>query len=157
MTYLTRYTPFDGVLTLPRQLDRWMNEALGDLQLGTAENLRTWFPATDVSETPEHLVLRLEVPGLNREDIKLSVERNTLTVRGEKRQETASENENFYRSERSYGSFERSFALPGHVDADAVKAAMENGVLTITFPRREEAKAREIQIEGGGQRKEIKA
>lgn len=157
MTYPTRYRPFDAVFTLPRQLDRWMNEAFGDLQLGTAENLRTWFPVTDVSETPEHLVLRLEVPGLAREDIKLSVERNTLTVRGEKRQETATENENFYRSERSYGSFERSFALPSHVDADAVKAAMENGVLTITFPRREEAKAREIQIEGGGQRKEIKA
>lgn len=157
MTYLTRYTPFDGVLTLPRQLDRWMNEALGDLQLGSAENLRTWFPVTDVSETPEHLTLRLEVPGLSREDIKLSVERNTLTVRGEKRQETATENESFYRSERAYGAFERSFALPSHIDADSVKASLENGVLTIRFPRREEAKARQIEIEGGGQRKEIKA
>lgn len=157
MTYLTRYRPFDSVLAVPRQLDRWMNEAFGDMQLGTGENLRTWFPVTDVSETPEHLTLRLEVPGLSREDIKLSVERNTLTVRGEKRQESATENENFYRSERSYGAFERSFALPGHVDADAVKASLENGVLTIRFPRREEAKAREIEIEGGGKRKEIKA
>lgn len=157
MTYLTRYRPFDSVLTLPRQLDRWMNEAFGDLQLGTAENLRTWFPVTDVSETPEHLTLRLEVPGLSRDDIKLSVERNTLTVRGEKRQEAATENENFYRSERSYGAFERSFALPSHVDADAVKAALENGVLTIRFPRREEARAREIEIEGAGKRKEIEA
>ena len=157
MTYLTRYRPLDTVFALPRQLDRWMNEAFGDLQLGTAENLRTWFPATDVSETDDELVLRLEVPGLSREDIKLSVERNTLTVRGEKRQETATENENFYRSERSYGAFERSFALPSHIDADAVKASMENGVLTIRFPRREEARAREIQIEGSSRRKEIKA
>ena len=157
MTHLTRYHPFDSVFALPRQLDRWMNEAFGDLQLGTAENLRTWFPVTDVSETPDQLILRLEVPGLSRDDIKLSVERNTLTVRGEKRQETTTEGENFYRNERAYGSFERSFALPSHIDADAVKATMENGVLTITFPRREEAKAREIQIEGAGQRKEIKA
>lgn len=157
MTYLTRYRPLDSVFALPRQLDRWMNEALGDLQLGTAENLRTWFPATDVSETPEHLTLRLEVPGLSRDDIKLSVEGNTLTVRGEKRQETTAENENFYRSERSYGAFERSFALPSHVDADTVKASMENGVLTIRFPRREEAKAREIRIEGSSRRKEIEA
>lgn len=157
MTYLTRYRPFDSVFALPRQLDRWMNEALGDLQLGSAENLRTWFPVTDVSETPDQLILRLEVPGLSRDDIKLSVERNTLTVRGEKRQETVSENESFYRSERSYGSFERSFALPSHVDADQVKASIENGVLTIRFPRREEAKAREIEIEGSGGRREIEA
>lgn len=157
MTYLTRTRPYDGVLALPRQLDRWMSEAFGDLQLGSAENLRTWFPATDVSETPEHLTLRLEVPGLSRDDVELSIERNTLTVRGEKRQETTTENESFYRSERSYGSFERSFALPSHVDTDAVKASMESGVLTIRFPRREEAKARPIEIEGGGQRKEIKA
>lgn len=150
MTYLTRFRaqPYDGVFTLPRQLDRWMNEALGELQLGSAENLRTWFPATDVSETPEHLILRLEVPGLERDDVKLSIERNTITVRGEKRQETTTENENFYRSERSYGSFERSFALPAHVDTDSVKASMENGVLTIRLPRREEAKARAIEIEG---------
>jgi HSP20 family protein len=148
MTYLTRTPPYDGVLALPRQLDRWMNEAFGDLQLGNAENLRTWFPATDVSETPDQLILRLEVPGLSRDDIKLSIERNTLTVRGEKRQETTTENESFYRSERSYGSFERSFALPAHVDTDKVKASMENGVLTIRLPRREEAKARPIEIEG---------
>ena len=157
MTYLTRYRPIDSVFTLPRQLDRWMSEAFGDLQLGSAENLRTWFPVTDVSETAEELVLRLEVPGLSREDVKLSIERSTLTVRGEKRQETTTENENFYRSERSYGAFERSFALPAHVDTEAVKASMENGVLTIRFPRREEAKARPIEIEGGGQRKGIRA
>lgn len=157
MTYLTRFRPYDSVFALPRQLDRWMNEALGDLQLGSAENLRTWFPATDVSETPEYLTLRLEVPGLSRDDVMLSIERNTLTVHGEKRQETTTENENFYRSERSYGSFERSFALPSHVDPDGVKASMENGVLTIRFPRREEAKARPIEIEGGDRRKEIKA
>ena len=59
MTYLTRTRPYDGILALPRQLDRWMSEAFGDLQLGSAENLRTWFPATDVSETPEELTLRL--------------------------------------------------------------------------------------------------
>jgi HSP20 family protein len=157
MTYVTRTRPYDGVFALPRQLDRWMNETLGDLQLGSAENLRTWFPATDVSETPEHLTLRLEVPGLSRDDVNLSIEGNTLTVRGEKRQESTTENESFYRSERSYGSFERSFALPAHVDTDAVKASIDNGVLTIRLPRREEAKARPIEIESGGQRKEIKA
>lgn len=148
MMQLTRTRPGDSFFALPRQLDRWMNEALGDLRLGSGENLHTWFPATDVSETPEQLILRLEVPGLARDDIKLSVENNMLAVRGEKRQETATEGENFYRCERAYGSFERSFALPSHVDPERVKASIEDGVLTIRLPRREEAKARAIEIEG---------
>lgn len=157
MTLITRYRPFDNVFSLPRDLDRWMDEAFGTMQFGRGENLRQWWPVTDVSETPDHLTLRLEVPGLDREDIKLSVENNVLTVRGEKRQETSSEDETFYRTERSYGSFERSFTLPSHFDADNVQAQMENGVLTIRVPRREEAKAREIRIESGGERKEIEA
>ncbi len=155
---LTRYRPFDGMLTIPRDLDRWVDEALGTIPWARGENLRNWFPATDVSETPEALTLKLEVPGLSRDDIKISVENNMLTVRGEKTQETSSENETFYRTERSYGSFERSFSLPSHVDPDDVKASLENGVLTIRLPRREEAKAREIAIEGGsGKAKEIEA
>lgn len=149
MLQLTRTRPGDGLLALPRQLDRWMNEALGDLRLGSGENLHAWFPATDVSETPEQLIIRLEVPGLARDDIQLSVENNMLTVRGEKRQETATEGENFYRCERAYGSFERSFALPSHVDPEHVKASLEDGVLTIRLPRHEEARARAIEIEGG--------
>lgn len=150
MTYLTRFRPPDSVFSLPRELDRWMDEALGWVPVGRGENLRGWFPATDISETPEHLTLRLEVPGLSREDIKISVENNMLTVRGEKKQETSSEDETFYRTERIYGAFERSFSLPVHIDRDEVKAQLRDGVLTIRLPRREEAKAREVAIEDGG-------
>lgn len=157
MTYLTRYRPLANGFTLPRELDRWMDEALGNLQWSRGENVRQWFPVTDVSETPENLTLRLEVPGLSREDLKISVENNMLTVRGEKKQETSSEDETFYRTERSYGTFERSFSLPSHFDHDGVKATMKDGVLTIRIPRREEAKAREIAIEGGGEKKKIEA
>lgn len=146
MTFLTRYRPVDDAFSLPRQIDRWMNEALGSREWAAGETLRQWLPATDVSETPEALVLCLEVPGMSREHLKISVERNILTVKGEKQQETSSENETFYRTERSYGSFERSFSLPSHVDADSVNASIENGVLTLRLPRREEAKAREIAI-----------
>jgi len=71
-----------------------------------------------------------------------------LTVRGEKRQETSSENEKFRRTERSFGSFERSFSLPSYVDTERVQASLQDGVLSVTLPRREETKAREIQIEG---------
>jgi HSP20 family protein len=156
MTFLTRYRPFDTALSLPRELDRWMDETLGTMAWGRGENLRTWFPVTDVSETSEHLILRLEVPGLNRDQIKISVENNVLTVRGEKQQETMSEDENFYRTERSYGTFERTFSLPTHVNTDEVRATMENGVLTIQLPRREEARPRHIEIQGGDKAKQIK-
>ena len=146
MTTLTRFRPIDGFLSLPRELDRWMEEALAGW--GRGENLRSWFPVTDVSETPEHLILRLEVPGMKRDDVKISVENNVLTVRGEKRQESAQENESWYRTERSYGAFERSFSLPPHVDPDNVRASLDSGVLTVKLPRREEARPREIPIEG---------
>ena len=156
MTFMTRYRPVNNVFALPREIDRWMDEALGGMAWGRGENLRTWFPATDVSETPEHLVLRLEVPGLSRDQIKISVENNVLTVRGEKQQESTQENENYYRSERSYGSFERSFTLPAHVDFEHVQATLESGVLELRLPRREEARPREIQIQGG-ESKQIKS
>jgi HSP20 family protein len=151
MTYVTRYRPFNGVFSLPRELDRVMESAFGPWDRG--ENLRQWFPVADISETPEALTLRLEVPGLSRDRIRISVENNTLTVRGEKIQETSSENETFHRTERSFGAFERSFALPPYVDADSVKASLADGVLNVVLPRREEAKAREIAIESGGRKK----
>ncbi|MDX1624568.1 MAG: Hsp20/alpha crystallin family protein [Gemmatimonadota bacterium] len=157
MTFLTRYRPFNDVLSLPRELDRWMDEAMGSMQWERGENIRQWFPVTDISETEDHLMLRLEVPGLSHEDLKISVENNTLTVRGEKTQETSREDETFYRTERSYGSFERSFSLPNQFDHEDVHANLENGVLIVRVPRREEAKAREIEIEGGSERKEIEA
>lgn len=151
MTYLTRYRPINGLFSLPREIDRMMEDTLGPW--GRGENLRQWFPVTDISETPESLTLRLEVPGLTRDQIKISVENNTLSVRGEKVQETSSEDESFHRTERSFGAFERSFALPPYVDTDQVKAALNDGVLAISLPRREEAKAREISIEGGGKKR----
>lgn len=151
MTYLTRYRPINGLFSLPREIDRMMEDTLGPW--GRGENLRQWFPVTDISETPESLTLRLEVPGLSRDQIKISVENNTLSVRGEKVQETSSEDESFHRTERSFGAFERSFALPPYVDTDQVKASLNDGVLAISLPRREEAKAREISIEGSGKKR----
>lgn len=151
MTYLTRYRPINGLFSLPREIDRMMEDTLGPW--GRGENLRQWFPVTDISETPESLTLRLEVPGLTRDQIKISVENNTLSVRGEKVQETSSEDESFHRTERSFGAFERSFALPPYVDTDQVKASLNDGVLAISLPRREEARAREISIEGGGKKR----
>jgi len=148
MNNVTRYRPLNSVFAVPRDLGRLMDDVFGG-GWDTGENLRQWLPATDVSETPESVTLRLEVPGLTRDQIKIAVENNVLTVRGEKTQETSSENEAFRRTERSFGSFERSFSLPAYVDTDNVQASLQDGVLSIALPRREETKAREIQIAGG--------
>jgi HSP20 family protein len=155
MNNVTRYRPLNSVFAMPRDLSRLMDDVFGgNWEIG--ENLRQWLPATDVSETPEAVTLRLEVPGLTRDQIRIAVENNTLTVRGEKTQETSSENETFRRTERSFGSFERSFSLPAYVDTDNVQASLQDGVLSVTLPRREETKAREIQIEGGN-RKQVES
>ncbi|MEJ2151770.1 MAG: Hsp20/alpha crystallin family protein [Gemmatimonadota bacterium] len=156
MTYLTRYRPFNSVFSLPHELDRWVDEAFGSRDWFRAAE-RQWFPAADVSETPDFLTLRLEVPGMVTEDIKIGVENNTLTVRGEKKHESKSEDETFFRSERSYGAFERSFSLPGYVNSEDVHAKLDNGVLTIRLPRREEAKSREIAIESADSTKQIES
>ena len=154
MNNVTRYRPINGLFAVPREMGRLMDDVFGAWDLG--ENLRQWLPATDVSETPEAVTLRLEVPGLNRDQIRIAVENNMLTVRGEKTQETSSENEKFRRTERSFGSFERSFSLPAYVDTGNVQASLQDGVLSVTLPRREETKAREIQIEGGN-RKQVES
>ncbi|HJU87716.1 MAG TPA: Hsp20/alpha crystallin family protein [Gemmatimonadota bacterium] len=150
MNNVTRYRPLGSVFATPRDLSRMIDDVFGGWETG--ENLRQWLPATDVSETPEAVTLRLEVPGLTRDQIRIAVENNVLTVRGEKTQETSSENESFRRTERSFGSFERSFSLPAYVDSDNVQASLQDGVLSVTLPRREETKAREIQIAGGNSR-----
>jgi HSP20 family protein len=97
------------------------------------------------------LVLKLEIPGLNDEDINVSVENNTLTVQGERKFEKEEKEENFHRIERRYGSFARTFKLPNTVDAEKVEAAYDKGILKITLAKRAEAKPRQIKV-GIGQK-----
>jgi HSP20 family protein len=94
--------------------------------------------------------IQLEVPGVKPEDIRLSIEDNLLSVRGEKRQIAEERNERVHRYERSYGSFERSFTLPNSVDTANIDAAVENGILTVTIPKSERAKPREMRLGTGG-------
>ena len=107
-----------------------------------------WAPAVDIFETENHdLVVRAELPGLNREDIQVSVENATLVLKGEKKFDTEVKEEHYRRIERSYGTFHRSFTLPNTVDPTKVSADYKNGVLTVKLPFREEAKPRTINVE----------
>jgi HSP20 family protein len=110
-----------------------------------------WMPAVDIFQTDQHeVVLKAEVPGLKREDIDLKVENNTLTIKGERRQEKSVAKEHYHRVERCYGAFSRSFSLPNAIDSEKVRAEYRDGVLTVTLPLREEAKPRQIKVDVKG-------
>jgi HSP20 family protein len=106
-----------------------------------------WMPPVDIYSTGEHeLVIKAEIPGMNREEIDITVENFMLTIRGEKKTEQAVKDDQFHRVERGYGAFTRSFALPQTVDSSNVQADYKDGVLTIRLPQREEAKPKQIKV-----------
>jgi HSP20 family protein len=106
-----------------------------------------WCPAVDISENGDNLFVDVEIPGMKKEDINISLENNVLSLQGEKKQEKEVKEENYHRWERNYGSFARSFELPVQVQSDKIKASYRNGVLHIELPKAEEVKPREIPIE----------
>ena len=135
-----------------RRLSSALDEAFGAWPFqeeGNGAITSAWLPPCDVFEDKETVKIVAELPGVRPEDVKLSLENNLLTIRGEKRQQAEERNERVHRYERSYGSFERSFALPSTVDPDKIAAKYENGVLTVTIPKAERARPREIPVKVG--------
>jgi HSP20 family protein len=108
-----------------------------------------WSPSVDIFENKNEIVLEAELPGMNSEDVNISIENNVLTLHGERRFEKKDEIDNFHRVERSYGSFTRSFTLPPTVSSENANAEFQNGVLRLTLAKREEAKPRRIEIKAG--------
>jgi HSP20 family protein len=144
---ITRFDPFREFTTLQ---DR-MNRLFGDTYLREDEVARgAWIPPVDIFETDDHtLVLKAELPDIQRDDIHVTVENNTLTLRGEKKVTGEVAEDRFRRVERSYGTFSRSFTLPSTVDGGKVKADYRDGVLTVRLPYREEARPRAIEVAVG--------
>jgi HSP20 family protein len=103
-------------------------------------------PAVDIAEQENEYVVKMELPGVAKEDVKISLESNILTIKGEKKQEKEEKNKNFHRAERSYGSFQRSFTLPSTVKNDKIDATFNSGILSITLPKSEEAKPKQIEV-----------
>jgi HSP20 family protein len=146
MMTIARIDPFREFATLQ---DR-MNRLFGNMYLRDEDVSARgqWAPPVDIYETENHdLVVKAELPDMTREDIEVTVENNTLTLRGEKKFASEVKEEQYRRIERSYGSFSRSFTLPNSVDATKVSAEYKNGVLTVRLPFREEAKPRTINVE----------
>jgi HSP20 family protein len=143
---IVRFDPFREFSTLQ---DR-MNRLFGDVYLRDEHVTQpgAWVPPVDIFETEAHdLVIKAELPDVVREDIDVTVEHNTLTLRGTKKPPVDVKDEQYRRIERHYGTFSRSFTLPTTVDASKVAAEYRNGVLTVKLPFREEAKPRTITVD----------
>jgi HSP20 family protein len=144
---IIRWEPFRGLVSTQDHFNQLFNDtfarAFGDQQ---EVSPRAWIPPVDIYETGDSLVLKAELPGINPDDVEIRVEDSTLYLKGERKFEKEVKEENLHRVERSYGTFTRSFSLPNTIDSDEVKAEYQNGILTLTMPKREEAKPRSIKI-----------
>ena len=141
---ITRYSPFADLESFPGHL-RLFQDTVN--RLFTEPNGRPWVPPVDILETENELILKADVPDVDMKDVDVRMENGTLTIRGERKFEGTKNEGGWHRVERSYGSFERAFSLPETVNAEAVKADYKNGVLTITLPKKEIAKPRQIKVE----------
>ena len=144
---IVKYTPFAEFDTFPAGL-RVFQDTVN--RLFSEPNGRPWVPAVDIQETENELIVKADIPDVDMKDIDVRLENGTLTLRGERKFGQEKNEGGWHRLERGYGSFERVFTLPDTVDADAVKADYKNGVLTITLPKKEVAKPRQIKVSVNG-------
>lgn len=144
---ITRFDPFCGVTSLQEQINRLFNEAFD--RSPDEGSLTTWAPAVDIYETEHELVVKADLPDVKPEDLDIRVENNILTIRGERKFEKKVNENNYLRVERSYGSFSRSFSPANTVNTEAIKADYKDGVLTLSIPKREEAKPKQIKVQVG--------
>src|SRR6266850_39548 len=149
MRSLIRWEPFRVASSLQDQVNRLFSDVFE--RKAEESSLTAWAPAVDIYETEHELVLKADLPDIDPKDLDIRVENNILTIRGERKFEKNVNEENYLRVERSYGSFTRSFTLANTVNSEAIKAAYENGVLTLTIPKREEAKPKQIKVNVGTQ------
>ena len=141
---LVKWDPFRDLSATSRGMNRFFNEPLfkcfGD------EGCLAWSPVVDIYNEDEKLIVKAEVPGLDKNDIDIRVENGVLTITGEKKREHEIEEENAYRLERCYGKFSRSFSLPLAIDAKKIEASYKDGILEVTLPKAEESKPKRITI-----------
>lgn len=138
---------FEPFTSFNREIDTMFDKLMRG---GTADDgsfdVSHWMPVVDVEERDDDYQVKVELPGVDKDDVKITMQDNILTIRGEKKQENESKSSNYHRVERSYGSFQRSFTLPTSVKHDKIEASYKDGVLTIALPKAEEAKPKQIEV-----------
>jgi HSP20 family protein len=145
---IARWDPFRDVATLQDRINRIFNESFGrSRDLDEEVSLYDWSPPVDIYETGDGVVLKVELPGVNKDDVSVEVKDNVLTLKGERLLDPEIKDEHYYRKERSFGKFNRSFSLQETIKPDLIKASFKNGVLTVEIPRPEEEKPKQITVD----------
>jgi HSP20 family protein len=142
---VTAWHPVNNVLDEFSQIHRALDSVFDNWRGGSSGEM-SFMPAVDIIERENIFDIRIELPGVKKEDVKITVNNGVLTVKGEKKVEQEKKGENYHRVERSYGSFQRSFNLPTTVSSDKIEASYDNGVLNVSVPKIEEAKPKEIEV-----------
>jgi HSP20 family protein len=147
---IIKYDPFRELRSLQDEMNRLFNVNFAGKFNQEDMASGGWTPSVDIYESEGEIVLEAELPGMKRDDFEVSIENNIITLKGERNFEKSEESDNYHRVERAYGSFTRSFSLPRSVSAENTKADFSNGILRVSLPKKEEAKARKIEVAGEG-------
>jgi HSP20 family protein len=137
--------PFRELFEMQRSLNDLFENNLGK-SMGQETALNTWTPAVDIYEDENQFLLKLELPEMNKEEIKINLNENTLSIQGERRFENEEKRDSYHRVERTYGQFYRAFTLPPNVNGEAISAEYKDGVLRLSLPKKEEAKPKQINV-----------
>lgn len=148
MSTLTRYRPITPMRNVRREIDRIFGDFFPTFgEEGEGEIFSPmWTPRMDLSETEGEFLVKMDLPGIDKDQVSVNVEDSMLTVKGERQEEKKEEKENYLRMERSYGNFYRSIPLPETAKVNQVKAAFKNGVLTVHIPKAEQSKPLKVEI-----------
>ncbi len=144
---LARWEPFRELMDIQNTVARLLDQSFPFRYPEKGTLAQGWMFPVDIEDTPEAIVIKAEMPGMKRDDIKVGYKDNVLTIRGERKQEVKKEGSNYIRVERSYGSFNRSFSVDVPVKYDEIKALYKDGILEIVLPKEEESKFKEIEID----------
>jgi HSP20 family protein len=148
---IVRMDPFRELAAMGERMNRLFGDFSGRRSEDDVMTRGDWMPPVDIYQTADQsIVMKVELPGIAREDIDLRIDNSTLTIRGERKRESAVKDEQYHRVERVYGAFSRSFSIPQTVNAEAVHAEFKDGVLTVTLPAREEARPRQVHVQVAG-------
>lgn len=144
---IVRWEPFEDLLKTQKRFNRLFNETSSRFFGGEPLSLvPSWVPSVDIYETDDAIVMKAELPGVDPKDVNARIEGNTLHIRGERKPEQAVKDDNYIVMERAHGSFTRSFPLPSSIEVDKVNAEFKGGILTLTMPKREDAKPKTIKV-----------
>ena len=144
---IVRWDPFRDVAALQDRINRIFNDSFGrSRDLDDEVSLYDWRPPVDIYETDDGIVLKVELPGVNKDDVSVEVKDNVLTLKGERLLDPKIKDDHYYRKERSFGRFNRSFSLQEPIKPDLIKAGFKDGILTVEVPRPEEEKPKQITV-----------